>query len=561
MTETTTSWPPPPVRPTVDEVVVERDVEIPMSDGARLVADVYRPAAAGAYPALYAVSPYQKDLAHLPPIPVFRWRESGNIEWWVRHGYVFVHADSRGAGKSLPGDWCVLDAREQEDLHDAIEWTAEQPWCTGRVGMTGESYYAVVQWLAAAQQPPHLACIAPYDGWIDPYRDLFFHGGMPTMGFTTWWLWDVRARMLLDRPGPHDRAVMRYDFIDDLLRHPSDDDFWAERSAHAKFDRIRVPFYSMSNWTMVGIHLRANLIAFEELPGPKKLLVGSGDIGGDSQRFYHSEALHTELLRFFDHWLKDDKNGIMDEPPVKVFVRNGEGFRDEHEWPLARTQYTPLYLGPGPTGTATSRNDGALTWDPPGSDAAPTTYSYPDERWGGWPILGPAERSADGQIDRLANILTFTSDPLTDEIEVTGPIVAKLWLSSDQPDTDLVVSLMDVAPESAPGPPRRVTRGWLRASHRGLDPARSTPNRPFHDHRRPEPLEPGQVYELSVEIWPTSWVFLPGHRIRIEVSNADSPMFDNPINHHFGVKTGTDSIHHDVQHASHVVLPIIPSAS
>jgi uncharacterized protein len=552
-------WPPAPVPASIAEVVVERDVSIPMSDGTRIIADVHRPADLGSHPALFAISPYQKDFAHLPPIPVFRWRESGDIDWWVRHGYVFVHADSRGAGKSLPGDWRVLDRREQEDLHDTIEWIAEQPWCTGRVGMTGESYYAVVQWLAAAQQPPHLACIAPYDGWIDPYRDLFFHGGMPTMGFTTWWLWDVRARMLLDRPGPHDRDVMRYDFIDDLLRHPCHDEFWSERSAHEKLDRIQVPVYSMSNWTMVGIHLRANLIAYEELGVPKKLLVGSGDIGGDSQRFYHSEALHTELLRFFDHWLKDADNGIMDEPPIKLFVRNGDGFREENEWPLARTEWTPIYLRPESSGTATSRNDGTLSWEPPADGTPPTSHAYPDERWGGWPILGPAARSSDGQIDRLANILTFTSEPVGDALEVTGPIVVRLWMSSDQTDTDVIVSLMDVAPDGSP--PRRVTRGWLRASHRAIDPARSRSYRPFHDHRRAEPLRPGEIFELEIEVWPTSWVFLPGHRIRIEVSNADSPMFDNPINHHYGVKVGRDTLHHDAEHPSHVVLPVIPTAT
>jgi hypothetical protein len=413
--------------------------------------------------------------------------------------------------------------------------------------------------MAAAQQPPHLACIAPYDGWVDPYRDLFFHGGLPTMGFPTWWLWDVRARMLLDQPGPHDHDVMRYDFIDELLRHPCYDNFWEERSAHDKFDRIRVPFYSMSNWTMVGIHLRANLIAYEELPGPKKLLVGSGSVGGDSQRFYHSEELHLELLRFYDHWLKGHDNGVMDEPPIKIFVRNGEGFRFEHEWPLARTEYTPLYLAPGPSGTSTSLNDGKLVWDLPSVGTEPTSYSYPDEQWGGWPILGPASRSPEGVIDRLANILTFTSQPLPRDIEVTGPIVAKLWVASDQPDADFIVSLMDVGPDDNPGQPQRVTRGWLRASHRTIDESRSAPHRPFHDHRRVEPLTPGAVYEIAIEIWPTSWVFHEGHRIRVEVSNADSPMFDNPINHHFGVKMGCDTIYHDDEHPSHVLLPVIPA--
>jgi len=553
-------WPPEASEPEYDAVVMHKDVEIPTRDGSVVRADVSLPDVDGPFPALYAVSPYQKDLAHLPPIPVFRWREVGNVEWWVERGYAFVHADTRGAGKSLPGEWRVLDRHEQEDMYDTIEWIAAQPWSNGKVGMTGESYYGVVQWLAAAQQPPHLTCIAPYDAWVDPYRDVFFHGGIPTMGFPTWWLWDVRARMLLDRPGPHDPDTMRYDFVDDLLRHPLDDEFWDERSAHTKFDHITVPFYSMSNWTMVGIHLRANLIAYEALPGPKKLLVGSGEIGGDSQRFFHSVAVHDELLRWFNYWLKDDtSNGVLDEPLVKIFIRNGEGLRYEHEWPLAQTQYTPMYFRAGRVGTAESVNDGGLSVEPP-KDEPPVAYRYPDEEWGGWPILGPAVRTPTGP-DPLRKILTFTSEPLPDDLEVTGAIVVKLWASSDQRDTDFMVKLVDVSPPTRDGalpPPQRVTRGWLRASHRRLDPERSTPYRPFHPHDAIEPLKPGHIYEFDIEVWPTSWVFKSGHRIRVELANADSPMLDTPVNHHYGVKVGCDTIYHDADHPSRILLPVIP---
>ena len=547
-----------------EDITIERDVAVEMRDGVVIRLDVYRPAGVDSCPVLYGVSPYQKDEAHLPPWTAYRWRETGNIDWWVRRGYAYVLADARGSGKSSEGVWRHMALDEQTDMYDTIEWIAEQPWCTGKVGMIGESYFGVVQWLAAAQQPPHLACIAPYDALVDMYRDLYFHGGIPLMGFNNWWCWDVRARMLIERPELCDEKMMSYDFVGGILHHPFDGPYWHERSAYPKFADIKVPFYSISNWTMAGIHLRGNLLAFEEIDAPKKLMIWGGLTGGDTQLAYHSDEMQTELARWYDYWLKGEDTGIMDEPPVKIFVQGDDEHRVEHEWPLARTRWEKLYLAPGPSGVVTSLNDGSLSFDVPPKDAGPVTMHYPDKEWGGWPMFGPSVRVGVTRYglmaDPLRKILTFTSAPLEDDLEVTGPIVLNLWASSDQTDTDFYAKIVDMYPpaEGEPeGMEMNVSKGWLRASHRAIDPEKSKPYRPFRRHDNAEPLTPGEIYEFAIEVMPTSRLFKAGHRIRLQVAPADSPLHDVPLNHHFGMRFGVDTIYHDAEHPSHLVLPVI----
>src|SRR5438874_2002630 len=209
------------------DIVVEH-LTVLARDGVNLAVDVYRPAAAGTYPALYGVMPYRKNLADRPPWPAFRTRESGDICWWVRRGYAYVHADVRGSGESQEGVWRLLDRAEQTDMYDTIEWIAQQDWCTGKIGMIGESYYAMSQWHAAAQNPPHLACIAPFDANADLYRDFMYHGGIWSMEFVSHWVSKVRTRTLLNDPEPKPANVMGFDTIGEILRHPLHDEFWQE---------------------------------------------------------------------------------------------------------------------------------------------------------------------------------------------------------------------------------------------------------------------------------------------------------------------------------------------
>ena len=347
-------------------VKVEKDVFVKMPDGIELAVDVYRPDAPGTFPSLLACSCYQKDLVYLPAVTTFHMRETNDIDWFVQRGYAYVNADLRGTGKS-GGVWKFHSYEEQRDMYELIEWIARQGWCSGKVGMIGESYYAWTQWFAAAMQPPHLATIVPWDGGADMYRDVVFHGGLVSMGFLTWWHFNLRANHLMDLPGPHPPEKMSWDMVYEVLKHPTFDAFWEER--RADFKKIKVPVYSIGIWHKVGLHLRGNLRGFEELEVPKKLMVCHGDYVGDEMEIFGSLEMRLELLRWYDHWLKGNDTGMMEEPPVRLFVRGSDfGYREEQEWPLQRTRYTRFYLNPGPSGAGDSLNDGGLSPAQPGKE-------------------------------------------------------------------------------------------------------------------------------------------------------------------------------------------------
>jgi putative CocE/NonD family hydrolase len=539
------------------EATVDRDVMVTTRDGVRLACDVFRPKAPGKYPVLYAVAPYIKDSIYLPTMSVFRYRETGNIAKWVSRGYVYVHADVRGSGKS-EGVFRPFCREEQHDLYDMIEWCAAQPWSTGKVGMFGESYYGMVQWAAAAQNPPHLACCAPYDACNDLYRHFCYKGGILYIGFGNhWYSNSVRNRHFLDYPEhPKRDDYMSYDFLRELLLHPTFDDYWEER----RFDlsAVKVPVFSIGNWAGTTTHLNGNLQGFMQAQGPKKLMINVGD----PQKLFLDPKMEEQLLRWYEFWLKGIDNGIMKEPPVRLFIRNGSGYRDEQEWPLKRAKTRNLYLAPGPSGAVESLNDGKLSWDAPKASARPTSYTYPDPAWT-FPGTGSAVRGKTGSLHTTRKILTFTSDPVAEDFEVTGPIVFNLFASSSGTETQFIVKVYDqppLAPEMeaalklvdvAP-PAQLVTEGWLKASHRALDPTRSTPSSPYHAHTKAEPLEPGKIYSFQIEIWPTSWVFRQGHRIRVELM-----AFDQQCQFYLGHLRATDTFYHDADHPSHLVLPVV----
>ena len=540
------------------DAVVERDVMVGMRDGVRIACDVFRPAAPGRYPVLYGVSPYLKDSVYLPTMSVYRYRETGNIARWVSRGYAYVHADARGSGKS-DGIYDPFCPEEQRDLYDMVEWCADQPWSSGKVGMIGESYYGMVQWFAAAQNPPHLACVAAYDACADLYRHFAFKGGVYFTGFQNhWYSNSVRNRAFFDypeRPGRED--YLSHDYLLDHAHHPTFDEYWQGR--RADLAKIRVPVFSIGNWAGTVSHLLGNIQGYLQVQGPKKLLINVGD----PQLIFLEPQIEDQLARWYDYWLKGIDNGIMAEPPVRIFVRGGEGYRGEQEWPLARAVARKLYLAPGPSGAAESLNDGRLAWEPPGEGAEPTSYTYPDRAWT-FPGTGTSVRGAMGLLHTTRKILTFTSDPFAEDTEVTGPIVLNLWASSTSEDTQFIVKIMDVAPLSAEvaqaikvldvaAPARQVTEGWLRASHRALDPERSTELSPYHSHAGPEPLRPGTIYQFAIEIWPTSWVFHQGHRLRLDLA-----ALDQQGQYYLGHLRATDTLYHGPGHPSHLILPTIP---
>jgi putative CocE/NonD family hydrolase len=267
------------------------------------------------------------------------------------------------------------------------------------------------------------------------------------------------------------------------------------------------------------------------------------------------------LLPFYDLHLKGKNNGFMEAEPVKIFVRGANVWRAEEEWPPKRATYVPYYLRKGPSGSVTSMNDGGLSAEKPAANEPVTSYTYPDWEWvNGVAIMGP-----DGKVDPVRRVLTFTSAPLDADLDVTGPIVLKLYASSTAIDTQFIVKLTDQQPQDDAARKSNaqpayipVSKGWLKASHREKDATRSTPTRPFYKHTNPQPLKPGEIYEFDIEVLPVSYVFKKGHRIRLEIAPSDSPATDGVFSHPYHpTQMGTDTFHHDAAHASCIMLPVI----
>jgi predicted acyl esterase len=539
---------------------VERDIKVTMRDGVRISVCIYRPAIEGRAPALFAASPYQHEFDTVPAFPLFLWRETGPIEWYVSQGYAYVHADVRGSGRS-EGEFGFMDFTEQEDYVELIAWIASQPWCNGRIGGIGQSYYAMAQWLMATRNPPGLACIAPYDGLVDQYRCSNYHGGI-FCNYRSSWYANLRADNQHRPAGGKGRPPMRFDLVGAITEHTLYDDWWRERSASERLGEIKLPVLSIGHWGKMGLHLRGNILGFEEIKAPKKLVVtGAKNVHEAHHQFDQVEFHERELLPFYDLHLKGANNGFMAGAPVRLFVRGIDQWRAEEEWPLERAKYVPYYLRKGPSGSVTSLNDGALSIEQPATDEPATSYSYPDWQWmNGVVVTGP-----DGRPDPVRRVLTFTSAPLTADLEVIGPIVLELFASSDQIDTRFIVKLADQHPQDDDARAKgvqpaftNVSKGWLQASHREKDLSRSTQLRPFYTHTNPQPLTPGEIYRFDIEVLPIAYVFKKGHRIRLEIVNGDSAVTDAVFTHPYPpTAIGSDTIHHDGVHASCLRLPVV----
>ena len=402
----------------------------------------------------------------------------------------------------------------------------------------------------------------PYDGLVDQYRGSNYHGGI-YCSYRSVWYTSLRADNQHRPAGKHGRPPMKFDLVGEIIDHPLDDEFWRERSPYWRLDKIKCPVLSIGHWGKMGLHLRGNILGYEEVKAPKKLVVTGARNTFEAHKMFDQVEFHEkECLPFYDLHLKGKNNGFMEAEPVQLFVRGANVWRAEEEWPPKRATYVPYYLRKGPSGSVTSLNDGGLSAEKPPADEASTSYTYPDWEWvNGVAIIGP-----DGRVDPVRRVLTFTSAPLDADLEVTGPIVLKLFASSTAIDTQFIVKLTDQHPQDEAARDRRATqpaftpvsKGWLKASHREKDEKRSTPTRPFYTHTNPQPLEPGEIYEFDIEVLPISYVFKKGHRIRLELANGDSPATDGVFSHPYHpTQMGTDTIHHDAAHASCILLPVV----
>jgi uncharacterized protein len=546
----------------VDHELIEptKIVSITMRDGETLYAALFLPKEPGRYPTLFAASPYRFDNDYAPAYPMYLWRETGPVAWYVDHGYAFLHMDVRGTGRS-GGEYRFLDEVEQHDLYDAIEWIATQPWSDGNVGGIGQSYYAVMQWFMAIQSPPHLKCIAPYDGLIDVYRASAFSGGIPGEFFNLWYNQLLRPINQYPAHGPSRELPWDMPYV--ARHHTTYDEFWKERAAAEQLDKIKVPVYSIGLWTKVDLHLNGNIVGYQRIGAPKKLLLlGTSNLYAAVSDF-SSVAFHEKfLLPFYDHYLKGRQTPYLKEPNVRYFVGGADEFKTAETWPPAHVAYQAFYLKRGPSGSITSLNDGALDAAGPDRDSAPTRFDYPNPGW----RAGVVGFDADGRPDPSRRVLTFTTAPLIGDIEIAGPIKLVLYAASTNCDTDFVVKLYDQAPQS---PDRRtkdiqpssrvVTKGWLRASHRAVDPKRSTEYALWYTHADPQPLEPGTVTKVEVAVMPTAYRFKKGNRIRIDLANGDSGLTEFGWFHHEYTpdKLGQDTIFHSEQYPSQILLPVV----
>lgn len=573
----------------VDDMIIQWDVGIPMSDGIVIRADVFRPAGAGEYPVLLSYGPYSKGETWESGNYPEQWQglirdhpeviegstgryvpwEVADPEKWVPDGYALVRADSRGAGRS-PGFIDPFGPREQQDMYEAVEWVASQPWSDGKVGMAGISYLASTQWLAAAAQPPHLAAICPWEGYADYYREWCGHGGIPGSFFGNWMRKQVvtvqhglgdngrrnpnNGRLIAGPPtlSADELAANRLDVRATMLEHPLDDDW--HRSHSADLSKVTVPLLSSANWGGAGLHPRGNFNGFTHAASAEKYLEVHG-----LEHWTHFYTDYGRLLqkRFFDYYLKGEDNGWSDQPPVLLQIRHVDKFvpRAEAEWPLARTQWTKYYLNPG------AKTLGAQS----------------------------PESESSAEFVAMQNHLTLLTQPFSEDVEITGPLAAKLFMSSSSADADLflVVHLFDpdgteVTFAGTVDPHTPIAQGWLRASHRKLDPARSTEYQPFHSHDEIQPLKPGTVYEVDVEIWPTCIVVPAGYRLGLSVRgddydfggeatkllNVDNLMrgsgpfvHDDPEFRPPDVYGGTTTVYGGGGRSSYLLVPVIPTTT
>ena len=548
-------------QPKKHKLIVEKDVAIPMRDGAILHADIFRPdfGAAGdnKFPILLITGPYQKDKLWVPPPdleekanPYMNW-ECANPLWWCPRGYALVRVDSRGSGKSL-GASEPSSYQEAVDTYDAIEHVARQPWSNGNVGTLGISYHANFQWRVANLQPPSLKAIMPWEGRADQYRDQAYHGGIFAAGFLVSWWYQQAAHHLLGKPNETNPEAFNNNLLWNYMRNDLDSDYWRMKSA--RWDQIKVPMYSVGNWGGHGLHLRGNTEGYLCAASQhKKLRIHTGS----HYHPFHAEEARIEQLRWFDYWLKGIDTGIMDEPPVKLEIRTGGTlkrypFRFENEWPLARTQWTKFYLQPLTAKPGNGKTvEGKISLVPP---AKASKITYP---------ASPGGRHSHGGRTGVS----FETAPMKADTEITGPIVLNVWVSSTADDMDIMATLRNIdgrghdVPELGQRgePTECITKGWLRASHRKLDTAKSLPYRPYHAHNERWLLKKGDIVECQVEIISTSIVIKKGHKLRLDISTRDGHASAHFTHYHADYNAEAfNTIHSSKAKPAYLLLPIIP---
>jgi putative CocE/NonD family hydrolase len=581
-----------------NQMISEFDVPVEMSDGVVLRANIYRPKQEGKWPVLLHRHPYNKDNS---PVSFGLY----DISRAVRQGYVVIVQDTRGRFAS-EGDWELFSTSQQEasDTVETIRWASTLPFSNGKVGSFGESYSAFVQWAGMLQHPHELKAAAPSFSWSDPFDGFIYRGGALELGFLSYWqlgmYLDTLSRIYADE---QERAIALAQLISDIdqlkteikalplnnfapfarnkvapaiLQHfergMAQDDVDA-LSLKGKYDKFTVPTLNMAGW--YDIFLQGTIENFLHMRNKggspearqSKLVIGPwvhldhSHQAGEVNFGLAADSAVVDLvglqLRWFDHFLKGKDTGILNEAPVKLFVMGENVWRDEYEWPLARTIYTPYYLhSQGHANTLLG--DGVLSTIAPDQEAA-DHYTYdplnPVITKGGAIMMLPDFPSGamdQREIESRDDVLVYTTPVLEEDIEVTGPVKVKLWASSSALDTDFVARLVDVHPN---GYAQNLTDGIIRARYRNVAKGEA-----------PSLIEPRKVYLYEIDLWATSNLFKKGHRIRLDITSSNFPRWNR--NPNTGRNLGEDqaadvviarqTIYHDAEHPSSVILPIIP---
>ena len=511
------------------------DVAIRMDDGLEMRADIYLPVHDGRFPVVLTYGPYAKGLSFQEGNPG-AWKHltennpevlegSSNLyqswelvdpEKWVPDGYAIVRVDSRGTGRS-PGYVDPWSPRETQDLFECVQWCGVQDWSNGKVGLNGISYYAMNAWQVASLKPSHLSAICVWEGASDYYREASYHGGIMSGFLANWFPRAVHRSQhgcgergfrspvtgeLVCGPETFSEDFLAQNRIDIerwLLDHDLDGPGHKDRSPD--LSKIDVPVLSAANWGGQGLHTRGNFEGYLAVPSKDKWLEAHG--GAHWESFYTSYGIRLQK-KFFGHFLKGEDTGMTRHPKVTLQIRHIDHFveRAENEWPLARTEWTRFYLNP---------ESGALAQEEP---------NY----------------SGNLSFQSMGDGLLFLSAPLRAPMEITGPSALKLNISSSTSDCDIFAVLRVFRPDGrevtfqgSNDPRTPVGMGWLRASHRKLDPHQSLPYRPYHTHDEVQLLQPNEPVDLDVEIWPTCIVIPEGFRFGVSVRGCDYRTLGEPV--------------------------------
>jgi hypothetical protein len=597
------------------ETVVQKNVMVPVRDGVRLALDVYLPAKDGAaltgrFPTILTRTPYNKESQG----------QEREARWFASHGYAVVANDVRGRYRS-EGVWRMM-VDDGRDGYDIVEWIARQPWSTGKIGTIGTSYPGGTQHALAEMNPPHLTTMIPVDALSNVGVAGFRHGGAFELRFVNW-IYTIGApnakraledpvikealrrngelvrQHVVNLPVKRGTTALKFvpeyeDWLIEAMQHGDLDDYW-KQIGYSVVDNVAnyadVPVYHVTGW--YDSWTRQVTMNYQALSkakrAPQRLIIGPWTHGGQRNNWAGEAEFAKEAginfnewrLAWFDRWLKGAENGADRVAPVRLFImgggdgrktaagriQHGGSWRDEQEFPLARTVYTPYYLQPG----------GSLGPEKPKAESVSTTYRF--DPFNPVPTIGGNISSHTGLMDNGAydqrcrekvlgckdtlplavrnDVLVYQTPPLQEDIEVTGPVAVKLWISSTAVDTDFTAKLVDVYPPNADFPAgfeMNIGDSIIRARYR-------------ETLERAKLMKPGEVYEVTINLYPTANLFKQGHRLRVDISSSNFPRFDvnpntgDPLQQHRRMITAENTVYHDARRPSHILLPVIPRAS